>query len=304
MGVFHIQHTGVARFQYSSFKKHTVLKIPELLLQRKIAAILTAYDDLIETNKRCIALLEKMAEELYREWFGRMRFPGHQNTKFVKGVPEGWEFDRINTLVDFLSGYSFKSDTYVTGGRFGIVTIKNVHDGTFIPDCSDSVDEVPSNMKRHCVLTKGDILLSLTGNVGRVCRVYGTNGLLNQRVAKLNPLRENSGCYIYCFFRQPSLLTFSEMIATGAAQQNLSPVKLGNQKTVIPPSELLQQFESNVRPLFEQSSLLLELNLTLTKTRDLLIPRLISGKLSVEDLDIQFPPSMQDASAEPAVAHA
>jgi restriction endonuclease S subunit len=59
--------------------------------QRKIAAILTAYDDLIETNKRRIALLEKMAEEIYREWFVRMRFPGHQEHKFVKGVPEGWE---------------------------------------------------------------------------------------------------------------------------------------------------------------------------------------------------------------------
>ena len=64
MGVFHIQHTGVARFQYSSFKKHTLLKVPELPAQLKIAAILTAYDDLIETNKCRIALLEKMAEEL------------------------------------------------------------------------------------------------------------------------------------------------------------------------------------------------------------------------------------------------
>ena len=68
--------------------------------QRKIAAILTAYDDLIETNKRRIALLEKMAEELYREWFVRMRFPGHQDTKFVKGVPEGWPFDLGSTFFD------------------------------------------------------------------------------------------------------------------------------------------------------------------------------------------------------------
>ena len=273
------------------------LQVPERGIQRKIAAILTAYDDLIETNKRRIALLEKMAEELYREWFVRMRFPGHQNTKFVKGVPEGWEFDRINTLVDFLSGYSFKSDTYATGGRFGIVTIKNVHDGTFIPNCSDFVDETPSNMKHHCALNIGDILLSLTGNVGRVCRVYGNDLLLNQRVAKLHPLRANSRCYVYCFFRQSNLLTFCEMIATGAAQQNLSPIKLGNQKTVIPTRKLLEEFELNVRPLFEQSTFLLELNRTITKTRDLLLPRLISGKLSVEDLNIQFPPSM--AESEP-----
>ncbi len=69
------------------------VNFPDIKTQRKIAAILTAYDDLIETNKRRIALLEKMAEQLYREWFVRMRFPGHQTTKFVKGVPEGWVFD-------------------------------------------------------------------------------------------------------------------------------------------------------------------------------------------------------------------
>ena len=280
------------------------LQVPERPIQRKIAAILTAYDDLIETNKRRIALLEKMAEELYREWFVRMRFPGHQNTKFVKGVPEGWEYDRINTLVDFQSGYSFKSETYIPFGRFGVVTIKNVHDGTFIPDCSDSLDEAPSNMKRHCYLSGGDILLSLTGNVGRVCRVYGNNLLLNQRVAKLKPLRENSRCFVYCFFKQPHLMTFCEMIATGAAQQNLSPIKLGNQKTVIPTADLLEEFEVKVHPIFEQSTLLLELNRTLTQTRDLLLPRLISGKLSVEDLDIQFPPSMREEATKPEPANA
>jgi type I restriction enzyme S subunit len=71
------------------------LPIIPLSIQRKISAILTAYDDLIETNKRRIALLEQMAEEIYREWFVRMRFPGHRDTKFLKGVPEGWEVRAI-----------------------------------------------------------------------------------------------------------------------------------------------------------------------------------------------------------------
>lgn len=275
------------------------IPIPDPKAQRKIAAILTAYDDLFEVNKRRIALLENMAEEIYREWFVRLRFPGHQHTRFVKGVPEGWDYDRINTLVDFQSGYSFKSEYYNPFGRFGIVTIKNVHDGTFIPNCSDYMDEAPSNMKPHCYLNSGDILLSLTGNVGRVCRVYGNNLLLNQRVAKLRPVRERSKCFVYLFFKQPNIMTFCEMIATGAAQQNLSPIKIGNQKTVIPPAELLHEFEGKVAPLFEKSTLLLETNKILSQTRDVLLPRLISGKLSVEELDIQFPHSMQDQPLTP-----
>jgi len=82
--------TGVSRFQYTVFKNKTTLKIPKIKTQEKIAAILSAYDDLIENNKRRIALLEKMAEEIYREWFVRMRFPGYRKMKFEKGLPEDW----------------------------------------------------------------------------------------------------------------------------------------------------------------------------------------------------------------------
>jgi len=98
MAVFNIQHTGVSRFQYTAFKKHTELRIPDFQVQRRIAAILSAYDELIENNKRRIALLERLAEEIYREWFVRLRFPGHEKVKVVKGVPSGWE---VQTLGSF-----------------------------------------------------------------------------------------------------------------------------------------------------------------------------------------------------------
>lgn len=88
MAVFNIQHTGVSRFQFTSFKNKTRLDIPEFSVQQKIAAILSAYDDLIENNNKRIALLEKAAEEIYHEWFVRMRFPDWEQVKFVKGLPE------------------------------------------------------------------------------------------------------------------------------------------------------------------------------------------------------------------------
>ena len=87
MAVYNLQHTGVARFQYTSFKKKTILNIPDKSTQRKIAATLSAYDDLIENNRCRIELLEQMAEELYREWFVRFRFPGHKEAGLEKGIP-------------------------------------------------------------------------------------------------------------------------------------------------------------------------------------------------------------------------
>ena len=106
MAVFNIQHTGVSRFQYTSFKRHTELQIPELPIQREIAAIISAHDELIENNKRRIALLEKLAEEIYREWFVRRRFPGHENVKSVKGLPVGWQQRKILDFAQCKYGYT------------------------------------------------------------------------------------------------------------------------------------------------------------------------------------------------------
>ena len=266
---------------------------PNLQSQNKIAATLSAYDDLIENNKRRISLLEKMAEEIYREWFVRFRFPGYKNAEFEKGIPKKWAEKNISDFVNFKSGFSFKSKSYEQGSQYGIVTIKNVHNGKFIPDCSDSIAEPPSNLPEHCFIEKGNILMSLTGNVGRVCIAYGNNLVLNQRVALLKPKVVKHSHYIYWLFRQKSMTTFCEMISTGAAQQNLSPIKLGSQKLFYPDEKSLEKYQVIVDPVMEEISILLHLNRMLEKAKNMLLPRLISGKLSVENLDIQFPPSMQ-----------
>lgn len=272
------------------------LPLPPQNIQKKIAAILSAYDDLIENNQRRIALLEKMAEEIYREWFVRLHFPGHEKVKKIKGVPEGWAVSKISDVVDFLSGFSFESETYTPNGKYGVVTIKNVQDGYFIPECSDFVEDVPSKMKKHCFLEASDVLMSLTGNVGRVCHVYGDNLLLNQRVAKLLPKFSNSSQYLFCLFNNKSMTQLIENLSLGStAQMNLSPILLGKQKIVIPSDNLLLKFERTIQPMHQEKMLLLQKNKLLAKLRDKLLPRLISGKLSVEHLDIQFPPGMEES---------
>ena len=225
----------------------------------------------------------------------------------MKGIPEDWKLKRISEIVDFLSGYSFKSETYTANGRLGIVTIKNVQDGFFIPECTDFIEEPPSNMKQHCFLAAGDVLMSLTGNVGRVCHVFGSNLLLNQRVAKLRPKQANSSQFVYYTFNNRSMIQLIENLSLGStAQMNLSPILLGKQKLVVPESKLLEQFENIVRPLTDQKINLYYQCESLKGARDFLLPRLISGKLSVENVDIQFPPCMADEleGAASATGHA
>ena len=263
---------------------------PPLNTQRKIAAILSTYDDLIENNTRRIEILEEMAQAIYREWFVEFRFPGHEGVEMVESelglIPQGWELDIIDELIDFKSGYAFKSNTFTDQGNYNIVTIKNVKDGEFQPVCDNRISNLPSNLPDHCHLKNGDILLSLTGYIGRVCLTYGKNYLLNQRVAKLVPNNPDHHPFFYIMFRQRDLQLRLETIATGVAQQNLSPIKAGKLICLVPSPSLLTQFSNLVRPYINQILNLNQKNANLRQTRDILLPKLISGEIDVSELDI------------------
>ncbi|MFO7996425.1 MAG: restriction endonuclease subunit S [Dehalococcoidia bacterium] len=258
--------------------------------QRKIAAILSAYDNLIENNTHRIKILEEMAQMIYREWFVNFRFPGHEKARMVESelrlIPDGWEVGTLNELVRIVSGFAFSSKEYVVNGKYAIVTIKNIQDGVFMSDCNSRVDSVPPSMPEHCRLHTGDILLSLTGNVGRTCLFYGEQHLLNQRVAKILPREGIGKSFVYFTFRQDSLRRRLEMISTGVAQQNLSPINLGNLELILPPKHLLTDFCRTFDVFVEHILLLLIHTANLRQTRDLLLPRLISGEIDVENLDI------------------
>lgn len=233
--------------------QNLTINLPDLPTQRRIASILSAYDDLIENNRRQIKLLEEAAQRLYREWFVELRFPGHEGVKVVDGVPEGWMKGTVDNIVKLLSGYPFKSSEYVSSGKYRLITIKNVKDGEFSPDNVDYIDQLPDKVPSHCILTEGDILLSLTGNIGRVCIVNGYNYLLNQRVAKLQTLHP---AYAYCMFRSKEMLNKMTALSNGVAQQNLSPIRAEKIRILIPSSNLLSQFKNIVEPIISQIILL------------------------------------------------
>ena len=259
--------------------------LPAIHEQRRIASILGAYDDLIEVNRRRVAVLEAMARGLFEEWFVRFRFPGHENHKIIDTpdgpLPEGWKLGKIADVVKLRSGFAFKSSTFVDGGQYGLVTIKHVHNGDLIPPFDSRLAEIPPQMPAFCRTMDGDILLSLTGNVGRTCLAWGEDLLLNQRVAKIEPVARNSRAFAYAFFRLPWTRTALENISNGAAQQNLSPVRTMEMPIKIPCEDLFSRFELVVGPMLDAVVGIKKSTAVLTAQHDLLLPRLISGELSV-----------------------
>ncbi|WP_189608405.1 restriction endonuclease subunit S [Saccharospirillum salsuginis] len=286
MGVFHIQHTGVARFQYSSFKKHTVLKIPNLHHQRKIAAILTAYDDLIEVNKRRIALLENMADEIYREWFVRLRFPGYQNTGFTKGVPKGWDFVPILEASRIQYGKNLPTSQLISNGEFPVYGAAKI-------------------IGRYSKFTHDHrtIALGCRGSVGEVKITHPKSYITNNSFS-VEPLEKTGFFWLYHTLK----LRGCKDVIGGSAQPQITLEGIKSIKLLMADEVLRDNFEELCEPIYGLKWHLDNQLEVLTKTRDLLLPRLITGKLSVEDLDIQFPPSMQEAAAnqesQPEARHA
>ncbi|RLA52958.1 MAG: restriction endonuclease subunit S [Gammaproteobacteria bacterium] len=268
--------------------------VPPRPKQRKIAAILTAYGDLIETNKRRIALLEKMAEELYREWFVRMRFPGHEDTKFVKGVPEGWDETQLGKIARFTMGQSPKSEFYNETGD-GLPFHQGV--GTYGDRFPNTVTYCSVDGRRA---SKRDILFSVRAPVGRL-NIADCDMIIGRGLAAIRHA-DDKNSYLYYLLR--TVFASEDIIGNGAIFNSVGKDELSRFALHGHSEELIQGFEDIAKPMDGQIENLIRATANLTQTRDILLPRLISGKLSVEDLDIQFPPSMQEEATEPEPAHA
>ncbi len=256
--------------------------LPQVKIQKKIAAILSAYDDLIENNKRRIVLLEKMAEEIYREWFVRMRFPGHEKAKFVKGVPEGWDVATLDDLVNFTMGQSPKSEFYNETGE-GLPFNQGV--GTYGERFPKRMTYCSSDGRKA---KKGDILFSVRAPVGRL-NIADCEMIIGRGLAAISH-KQNLNSYL--FYLLTVAFANEDIIGNGSIFNSVGKDELAKFKLFKPEGNLIVKFEEIVSRIDRQIELLISSLKQLTSTRDLLLPRLISGKLSIEDLDIHFPPSM------------
>lgn len=257
--------------------------LPPFRIQKKIAAILSAYDDLIENNQRRIALLEKMAEEIYREWFVRFRFPGHETVTFVKGIPEGWRTTDLGAIADLTMGQSPKSEFYNQEGN-GLPFNQGV--GTYGNRFPNRVTYCSTNGRKAKM---GDILFSVRAPVGRL-NIADCDMIIGRGLAAIRH-KNNLNSYLYYLLK----IAFSneDIIGNGAIFNSVGKDELKKFKIFEPDKNLVIKFNETAKIIDQQIYLLTRSLENLTKTRNLLLPRLISGKLSVENLDIQFPPSMQ-----------
>jgi type I restriction enzyme S subunit len=266
------------------------LLVPPLEIQRRIASILGAYDDLIEVNRRRVAVLEEMARGLFEDWFVRFRFPGHENVPIIDAsdgrLPEAWEAKTINEASSYVNRgiapkYDESSDTLV-------VNQKCIRDGRLSLSLARRQLKVPPLDK---VVQEGDILINSTGvgTLGRVAQAEEVpQGLtVDSHVTIVRPICPGDRDFLGLLMSsmQP---TFEQLGAGSTGQTELSRHAVGAQVVTWPPEDLRIEFGKLVRPMRTLVSELMRQNACLATSRDLLLPRLISGQLSVEAAERQL----------------
>lgn len=260
--------------------KQAEINLPPLPIQRKIAAILSAYDDLIENNTRRIKILEEMAQLIYRDWFVKFRFPGHEKVRMVDSelgpIPEGWKVKKLGEVCNILMGQSPKSKYYNTKGE-GLP----FHQGV-----SNFNDRYPTH-EVYCTIDKriahaGDILFSVRAPVGRI-NIADRKLIVGRGLAAI---RHKAGLQSFLYYQLKAIFKEEDIIGNGAIFNSITKQDLLNVKVIVPSDGVDNDFNNMVEHIDQLILSLTRKNTILRRTRDLLLPKLISGELDVEDLDI------------------
>lgn len=244
------------------------ISVPDLETQQKIVRILSTLDQKIELNSQQNQTLENLAARLIRNY----------NEK------EG-DTITLKAIMSFENGFAFKSKDYQESGKYKVITIKNVQDGLIDSSSSQFMDSLPKDIKEYHKLSVGDVLLSLTGNVGRVGIVFENNLLLNQRVAKIKPKDMRLLPFLYFVFRQKDFKQKLEALAKGTAQLNLSPVETLEQKINYSDRPVVELSKS-LTLLFKKIILNNQNSKELVNMRDSLLPKLMSGEINIDEVTI------------------
>jgi type I restriction enzyme, S subunit len=280
---YHTQHTGVARYQYTTFAENEPLTLPDRGAQRRIASILSAYDELIENNTRRIAILEEMARCIYEEWFVRFRFPGHEGVRMVESkwglLPEGWRAAALGDVAAYINrGLAPKYDD--TAACI-VINQKCIRDQRLnLGEARKQGKPVPAEK----VVRLGDVLINSTGvgTLGRVAQVLEAvdNCTVDTHVSIVRPGKDSDPDYFgLALLSQQAYFEAQGVGSTG--QTELSRSRIAETSVVVPPLAVQQAFAKLVRPMRRLTVTLHNKNLNLRTTRDLLLPKLISGELDV-----------------------
>lgn len=262
------------------FIQRLKLNLPDLPTQERIADILSAYDDLIEVNNRRIELLEQAAQELYKEWFVRFRFPGYENAKFEDGIPEGWKIKRINEFCYVTDGTHDTPKPVDIG--VPLVTGRCISSGFVDFDATYNISETDhEGIKKRSGLKSGDILFSNIGTVGNCCIVDYNREFSVKNVIIFKPKTMRDTAYLYYWMTSSTMQEIFGAQTNGASQQFVGLTFMRRYKLLAPKDDILEAFVDKVLPIVEQKRLLHQKNLNLAAQRDMLLQRLMSGKLEV-----------------------
>lgn len=245
------------------------LNVPDIKTQHRIADILSAYDDLIKNNQKQIKLLEEAAQRLYKEWFVDLRFPGHENTKIVDGVPEGWNEKTLSQVADVIMGQSPKSEFY-NSEKKGLP----FHQGVGSYGVRFVMDDIYSTSYTR-IAEPNSILFSVRAPVGRL-NITKNKVVIGRGLAAIN---QADGCQSYLYYLLKNRFFKDNIVGNGSIFASVSKDELLNQKFLIPERNLMMQFEKIVSQMDKQIENLDSKNKKLIEARDRLLPKLMSGEV-------------------------
>jgi type I restriction enzyme S subunit len=265
------------------------VRVPSLAIQQRIAAILSAYDDLIENNLRRIKILEEMAQNLYREWFVKFHFPGHEQMRMVDSplgkIPEGWEVVPFSEIYNTASGGtpSRKVPEYY-GSDHPWIKTRELKDG-FVLETEENITDLGLKKSSAKLFPANTVVIAMYGATIGMLGLLTRSAATNQACAAILPKEGGFGrAYAFSFLVE----TRKELIALGqgAAQQNISQVVIKKFLSLRPPANLVEYFSKLAEPMMDAKRNLQQRNHNVRQTRDLLLPKLISGELDVSELGI------------------
>ena len=253
--------------------------VPDLDVQKRIVNLLSSYDDLIENNRRRIRLLEQAARLLYKEWFVHLRFPGHEHVKIKDGVPKGWTSGVIGDLGEIVTGKtpSKKKASYY-GDDIPFIKTPDMHGNSVVTKTEENLSDEGASSQATKMLPPRSILVSCIGTVGVVAlnaSVAQTNQQINAIIPRTDLLR------YWSFFMAETLRPLLEGVGGGATMPNINKSKFSAIPVVIPSRQILDQFSSVVVPNIDQIEQLTVMNDRLARARDLILPRLMNGKITI-----------------------
>ena len=260
------------------------VNVPPLPVQRRIADILSAYDDQIENSQRRIKILESMARALYREWFVHFRFPGHESHSLVPSplgdIPKGWEVKPFTEVASVLSGGTPKTDIVeFWNGEIPFFTPRDAPDCFYVLDTDKHVTELGVSKCASELYAPDTVFITARGTVGKVA-------------LPSVPMAMNQSCYAlrgkagvsqrYLFLHTLQQVDYLKTNTGGATFDTIVVDTFRRMEVIMPPLDIVAVFTNVVDPIFEQVNLLQRQIQNLRRTRDLLLPRLLSGQIEVE----------------------